>query len=67
LDGELFVTGRTKDLIVLNGRSYHPVDIEQVCEAAVAGIRGNWRMRLGSETTSEAKSPSITASAEGAV
>lgn len=41
LDGELFVTGRTKDLIVLNGRNYHPVDIEQVCEAAVAGIRGN--------------------------
>jgi acyl-CoA synthetase (AMP-forming)/AMP-acid ligase II len=41
LDGELFVTGRTKDLIVLNGRNYHPVDIEQVCEAAVTGIRGN--------------------------
>jgi acyl-CoA synthetase (AMP-forming)/AMP-acid ligase II len=41
LDGELFVTGRTKDLIVLNGRNYHPVDIEQVCETAVAGIRRN--------------------------
>jgi acyl-CoA synthetase (AMP-forming)/AMP-acid ligase II len=40
-DGELFVAGRTKDVIVLNGRNYHPVDIEQVCEAAVAGIRGN--------------------------
>ena len=35
------MTGRTKDLIVLNGRNYHPVDIEQVCEAAVPGIRGN--------------------------
>jgi len=41
LDGDLFVAGRTKDLIVLNGRNYHPVDIEQICEAAVAGIRGD--------------------------
>lgn len=38
-DDELFVVGRMKDLIVLNGRNYHPVDIEQVCEAAVPGIR----------------------------
>ncbi len=38
-DGELFVAGRMKDLIVLNGRNHHPVDIEQVCEAAVPGIR----------------------------
>jgi acyl-CoA synthetase (AMP-forming)/AMP-acid ligase II len=38
-DGELFVAGRMKDLIVLNGRNYHPVDVEQVCEAAVTGIR----------------------------
>lgn len=40
-NGELFVAGRMKDLIVLNGRNYHPVDIEQVCEAAVTGIRRN--------------------------
>lgn len=40
-DGELFVAGRMKDLIVVNGRNYHPVDIEQACEAAVAGIRAN--------------------------
>jgi acyl-CoA synthetase (AMP-forming)/AMP-acid ligase II len=41
LDDELFVAGRMKDLIVLNGRNYHPIDIEQVCEAAVTGIRRN--------------------------
>jgi acyl-CoA synthetase (AMP-forming)/AMP-acid ligase II len=41
LDGELFVAGRMKDLIVLNGRNYHPVDVERVCEAAVSGIRRN--------------------------
>lgn len=41
LDGELFVAGRIKDLIVVNGRNYHPIDIERVCEASVAGIRRN--------------------------
>lgn len=39
--GELFVAGRMKDLIVINGRNYHPVDIERVCEAAVDGLRHN--------------------------
>ncbi|MFG1869278.1 fatty acyl-AMP ligase [Micromonospora arborensis] len=38
-DGDLFVAGRAKDLIVLNGRNYHPIDIEQICEIDVAGIR----------------------------
>ncbi|MER6140326.1 fatty acyl-AMP ligase [Streptomyces sparsogenes] len=41
LDGELFPAGRLKDLIVVNGRNHHPVDIERVCEAEVAGIRRN--------------------------
>ncbi|MDW6062850.1 fatty acyl-AMP ligase [Streptomyces sp. FXJ1.4098] len=41
LDGELFPAGRLKDLIVINGRNYHPVDIERVCEAEVTGIRRN--------------------------
>lgn len=41
LDDELFVAGRIKDLIVINGRNYHPVDIEQSCENSVSGIRRN--------------------------
>jgi acyl-CoA synthetase (AMP-forming)/AMP-acid ligase II len=41
LDGELFVAGRMKDLIVINGRNYHPVDIEHACENAVSEIRRN--------------------------
>ncbi|MFE0173428.1 fatty acyl-AMP ligase [Streptomyces sp. NPDC059002] len=41
LDDELFVAGRLKDLIVINGRNLHPVDVERVCEAAVPGIRRN--------------------------
>jgi acyl-CoA synthetase (AMP-forming)/AMP-acid ligase II len=40
-DGELFLTGRRKDLIVVNGQNYYPADIEAVCEAAVPEIRAN--------------------------
>ncbi|WP_246213330.1 fatty acyl-AMP ligase [Kitasatospora viridis] len=41
LDGELHPTGRLKDLIVINGRNHHPVDIERACESAVPGVRRN--------------------------
>jgi fatty-acyl-CoA synthase len=37
-DGELFVTGRKKDLIILNGRNYDPQSIEWVV-AEIEGIR----------------------------
>jgi fatty-acyl-CoA synthase len=36
LDGELYVTGRKKDLVILNGTNYHPHDIEE----AVADLQG---------------------------
>jgi amino acid adenylation domain-containing protein len=39
IDGELYVTGRLKDLIILRGRNYHPHDIERVAEHAHASIR----------------------------
>ncbi|UOX92540.1 fatty acyl-AMP ligase [Amycolatopsis sp. FBCC-B4732] len=32
-DGELFVTGRLKDLVVVDGRNHYPQDIEQTVEA----------------------------------
>lgn len=31
-DGELYVTGRAKDLIIVNGRNIHPQDIERISE-----------------------------------
>ena len=34
-DGELFVCGRTKDLIIRHGRKYHPPDLE----SAIAEVR----------------------------
>ncbi|MEM6331463.1 MAG: phosphopantetheine-binding protein, partial [Planctomycetota bacterium] len=32
--GELFITGRLKDVIILRGRNYYPQDIEQTAQAA---------------------------------
>src|SRR5690606_2228906 len=33
-DGELFVTGRLKDVIIIRGRNHYPQDIEQSAEAS---------------------------------
>lgn len=38
-NGELFIAGRCKDLIIVRGRNYYPQDIEQVVEASHPGLR----------------------------
>ncbi|MBV9791955.1 MAG: AMP-binding protein, partial [Chloroflexi bacterium] len=38
-DGELFITGRLKDLIIIRGRNHYPQDIEQTVEQSYAGFR----------------------------
>ena len=38
-DGELFVTGRLKDLIIIRGRNYYPQDIELTVDNAHETIR----------------------------
>src|SRR5208337_1699436 len=40
-DGELFVCGRIKDMIILRGQNYYPQDIENVVEKASGLIRGS--------------------------
>jgi len=40
-DGELFVCGRIKDMIILRGQNYYPQDIEGVVEKASALIRAH--------------------------
>ncbi|WP_037922491.1 fatty acyl-AMP ligase [Streptomyces violaceorubidus] len=55
LDGELFVTGRLKDLLVLHGRNLHPQDIESELRAhhrELAGLHGAVFTAAG-ETDSE--------------
>ncbi|MDL5364778.1 fatty acyl-AMP ligase [Xanthomonas sp. NCPPB 2654] len=39
LDGQLYVTGRLKDLIIVNGRKYAPQDIEDRCEQSHEALR----------------------------
>jgi acyl-CoA synthetase (AMP-forming)/AMP-acid ligase II len=39
VDGELYVTGRRKDMIVVRGRNHYPQDIEQTVEAAHPAVR----------------------------
>src|SRR6201996_2040082 len=40
-EGELFVCGRIKDMIILRGQNYYPQDIENVVEKSSALIRHN--------------------------
>ncbi len=37
--GELFVTGRSKDLLIVRGRNHHPQDVELTAERASAALR----------------------------
>jgi acyl carrier protein len=38
-DGELYITGRIKDLIILRGRNHYPHDIEQTAERSHPALR----------------------------
>jgi fatty-acyl-CoA synthase len=40
-DGELYISGRKKDLIILNGRNYHPQAIEWEAERVEGVRKGN--------------------------
>lgn len=40
-DGELFVTGRLKDLIIIRGQNHYPQDIEQTVETSHLSLRPN--------------------------
>ena len=40
-DGELFVCGRIKDMIILRGQNYYPQDIESIVERASSLIRAH--------------------------
>lgn len=38
-DGELFVTGRSKDLVIIHGENHYPQDLEWTAERAHPGLR----------------------------
>jgi acyl-CoA synthetase (AMP-forming)/AMP-acid ligase II len=39
IDGELFISGRIKDLVIVRGRNIAPQDLEQIAEASHAALR----------------------------
>ncbi|MBV6653928.1 MAG: fatty acyl-AMP ligase, partial [Mameliella sp.] len=41
LEGELFITGRTKDMIIIRGTNYYPDDIEEVVGLAHPALQEN--------------------------
>jgi fatty-acyl-CoA synthase len=57
MDGELFVIGRKKDLIIVAGENIYPRDIEEIASAHVAICEGmvvafgHYNASLGSEET----------------
>ena len=56
-DGELFVCGRLKDLIVINGRKYHPQDLEWSVEG-LPGVRRGRVVAFGArDATAWSSSP----------
>ncbi len=50
LDGELYLTGRIKDLIVVRGRNHHPQDLEYTVELAWPGLAANRQAAFGVES-----------------
>lgn len=40
--GELFVTGRLKDLIIIRGRNYYPQDLELTVDRSHPAVRDGW-------------------------
>ncbi|TDT28130.1 8-amino-7-oxononanoate synthase [Streptomyces sp. BK208] len=49
-DGTLFVVGRTKDVIIVQGRNIHPQDVEQTAERVCPGLRAGHGAAFGIPT-----------------
>ncbi|NED70535.1 AMP-binding protein, partial [Streptomyces sp. SID10244] len=39
LDGELYITGRVKDLVIVDGRNHYPQDLEYSAQESSASLR----------------------------
>ena len=52
-DGELFVTGRLKDLIIIRGRNYYPQDIELAVEKSHPALRASANAAFGVDLDGE--------------
>jgi acyl-CoA synthetase (AMP-forming)/AMP-acid ligase II/acyl carrier protein len=53
--GELFVTGRLNDLLIVRGRNYYPQDVERTVEASHPGMRPGGGAAFTVDVQSEAR------------
>ena len=60
LDGELYVTGRSKEIIFVNGQNYYPHDLESVLQAEPG-------LELGKVVAAGARTPSLAHGRAGVV
>ena len=65
-DGELFVCGRIKDLIIVNGRKYHPQDFEWAVDS-LAGVRRGRVVAFGTTASGRADQVVIVVEPSGTV
>jgi fatty-acyl-CoA synthase len=64
--GELFVCGRAKDIIIVNGRKYHPQDLEWAVDA-LAGVRRGRVVAFGATDFGQADRVVIVVEPSGTV
>jgi fatty-acyl-CoA synthase len=64
--GELFVCGRAKDLIIVNGRKYHPQDLEWAVDA-LGGVRRGRVVAFGATENGQADRVVIVVEPSGTV
>lgn len=54
-DGELFLTGRLKEMIIIRGRNHYPQDIERTVEGSYPAFQSGLRAAFSTESGSEEK------------
>ncbi len=52
-DGEIYVSGRRKDLIIINGRNHYPQDIEHTVETSSPGLRAGCNAAFSADLAGE--------------
>ncbi|MFB9839438.1 fatty acyl-AMP ligase, partial [Actinoallomurus acaciae] len=65
-DGELFVRGRLKDLLIIRGRNHYPQDIEETVESAHDALRRGDGAAFSVEAEGEERLVVVWAVADGA-